>query len=127
MNDIEKRARELFAEQLEADHRTFSARMIRSGQVSLGADYAAALRAIRAALTPPEALIHKESEEEKTSVCGGMAASGADGFVLVPRELTHEMYCAFVEQWFTKVRAIDDAEMDDCYAAMLAARPEVSP
>lgn len=48
------------------------------------------------------------------------------GYVLVPVELTHEMYCAFVEQWFTKVRAIDDTEMEDCYAALLAARPEVS-
>lgn len=56
----------------------------------------------RAALTPPE------------------------GYVLVPVELTHEMYCAFVEQWFTKVRAIDDTGMEDCYAALLAARPEVS-
>jgi hypothetical protein len=49
-----------------------------------------------------------------------------EGFVLVPVELTPEMYCAFVEQWFTKVRAIDDTEMEDCYAALLAARPEVS-
>lgn len=61
-----------------------------------------ALHAIRTALAPPE------------------------GYVLVPVELTHEMYCAFVEQWFTKVRAIDDTEMEDCYAALLAARPEVS-
>ena len=55
------------------------------------------------------------------------AAVPPKGYVLVPVELTHEMYCAFVEQWFTKVRAIDDTEMEDCYAALLAARPEVAP
>lgn len=54
MDATEQQARELFATELEADHRMFSARMVRSGQVSLGADYNAALRATRAALTPPD-------------------------------------------------------------------------
>lgn len=54
------------------------------------------------------------------------ASTPPEGYVLVPVELTHEMYSAFVEQWFTKVRAIDDTGMEDCYAALLAARPEVS-
>ncbi|MFY0184286.1 hypothetical protein PV767_09435 [Stenotrophomonas rhizophila] len=98
MNDIEKRARELLAAELRNDFGRESARYVLDGND----DGSTAMRAIIAALTPP------------------------DGYVLVPVELTHEMYCAFVEQWFTKVRAIDDTEMEDCYAALLAARPEVS-
>lgn len=92
MSDIEKRAEELMLKAMEG----YTPR-IQPLQV-----YERALKAVAAALTPP------------------------DGYVLVPVELTHEMYCAFVEQWFTKVRAIDDTEMEDCYAALLAARPEVS-
>ncbi len=124
MNDIEKRARELLARFEKAKRNERGHWCDARAAVDAGCDV---LPSIIAALTPPECLIRKESEEKKGAVCGGMAASGADGFVLVPRELTHEMYCAFVEQWFAKRRAIDDAEMDDCYAAMLAARPEVSP
>ncbi len=96
MKDIEKRARELLLSQyLAAGYKD-------GDPLAVSDANAVAIKAIIAALTPPE------------------------GYVLVPVELTHEMYCAFVEQWFTKVRAIDDTEMEDCYAALLAARPEVS-
>lgn len=47
-----------------------------------------------------------------------------EGWVLVPVELTDDMAIAFAEVWFTKRRPIDDPEMEDCYAAMLAAKPE---
>ena len=97
MDAMDMRARELLIAELESAGDAESAVWIRSG----GGDGCVPLRAIIAALTPPE------------------------GYVVVPVELTHEMYCAFVEQWFTKLRAIDDTEMEDCYAAMLAARPEV--
>lgn len=103
MKDIEKRARELYAAALRANGMDFTAERVNDMAASGAAgSIRATLDAIIAALTPPE------------------------GYVLVPVELTHEMYCAFVEQWFTKVRAIDDTEMEDCYAALLAARPEVS-
>lgn len=101
MSDIDKRARELLAVAYEQDGRYGMAESVRERTQMLGLDDVA-IRGIVAALTPP------------------------DGYVLVPAELTHEMYCAFIEQWFTKVRAIDDTEMEDCYAALLAARPEVS-
>lgn len=45
------------------------------------------------------------------------------GFVLVPVEPTEEMFVAFAETWFSKKRCIDDCEMEDCYRAMIAARP----
>jgi hypothetical protein len=115
MSDIEKRARELLAMTLGERGFHCEAENVRAGEDL--ESYEGELQAIaqllrwgfntpqghaRAALTPPE------------------------GYALVPVELTHEMYSAFVEQWFTKVRAIDDTGMEDCYAALLAARPEVS-
>lgn len=106
MNEIERKARGLFAAELEADHRMFSARMIQSGQVSLGADYRAALRAIRAALTPPE------------------------GYVLVPVEPTEAMLRSGggVEPSEPIGQQCIEAEGARlCWALMLAARPEVSP
>jgi hypothetical protein len=45
------------------------------------------------------------------------------GYKLVPTTPTEEMFVAFAETWFSKVRPIDDCGMEDCYAAMLAAAP----
>lgn len=42
---------------------------------------------------------------------------------MVPATMTLDMSVAFAETWFSKVRCIDDAEMQDAYAAMLAAAP----
>ncbi|MGY6271051.1 hypothetical protein ACXIUT_15270 [Achromobacter denitrificans] len=42
---------------------------------------------------------------------------------LVPATMTQDMCVAFAEAWFSKVRCIDDPEMQDAYAAMLAAAP----
>ncbi len=43
--------------------------------------------------------------------------------VIVPRAITEDMFVSFAETWFAKSRCIDDCEMEDCYDAMLAARP----
>ncbi|AZY49621.1 hypothetical protein C0J09_11090 [Bordetella avium] len=45
------------------------------------------------------------------------------GWKLVPAEMTLDMSIAFAEAWYSKSRAIDDSEMQDAYAAMLAAAP----
>lgn len=46
-----------------------------------------------------------------------------DGWKLVPIEPTVEMQIAFAETWFSKVRCVDDCELEDAYIAMLAAAP----
>ena len=53
----------------------------------------------------------------------GESPSAPEGWQLVPVELTDDMLIAFAEVWFCKVRCIDDCEMADAYAAMLAAAP----
>ncbi|CAJ47996.1 hypothetical protein [Bordetella avium] len=45
------------------------------------------------------------------------------GWRLVPAEMTLDMSIAFAEAWYSKRRVIDDHEMQDAYAAMLAAAP----
>lgn len=45
-------------------------------------------------------------------------------FVMVPRVPTDEMIVAFAEAWYSKRQAIDDPDMLDAYAAMLAVAPE---
>ncbi len=42
----------------------------------------------------------------------------------MPIEPTFEMQIAFAEAWFSKVRCVDDCELEDAYIAMLAAAPE---
>jgi hypothetical protein len=46
------------------------------------------------------------------------------GYKLVPVKLTDDMAVAFAEQWYSKIRCIDDCQMDDCYAAMLEVAPK---
>ncbi len=41
----------------------------------------------------------------------------------VPKTPTEDMIVAFAEAWYSKVRCIDDCEMEDAYADMLAAAP----
>jgi len=45
------------------------------------------------------------------------------GWKLVPATITLDMSVAFAETWFSKVRCIDDDDMQDAYAAMLDAAP----
>lgn len=101
MDAIEKRARELLAAEYEREplRNSDMAKQIRRGVTHNTTWHA--LDALRAALTPPE------------------------GYVLVPVELTVEMEIAFMETWVLKRRCIDDSEMQDAWAAALAARPEV--
>lgn len=46
------------------------------------------------------------------------------GWALVPVKLADEMVIAFAEKWYAKRQAIDDPDMDDAYAALLAAAPQ---
>lgn len=100
MSDIEKRARELLASEYEAEGCMQLARMIRSGAVTdpvFGSvKIMRAMRAITAALTPPE------------------------GYVLVPVEPTEAML-----QEIHLVKSFTGEAMHRRYAAMIAARPEV--
>lgn len=188
MDAIEKRARELLAAELHKDFGPASAQYVLDGND----DGCTALRAIIAALTPPEGyvLVPVEPTEEmigdgaesrpmrpftpieeweafeamtgceqgwhKARLCwAAMIAarpdhiahdlkmvpsrpdhsehsldmvnpmSVPDGFVLVPMELPVEMEIAFMEAWVSKRRCIDDPEMQDAWAAALAACPEV--
>ncbi len=95
MNDIEKRARELLAREYEKGQFRAYAPEIRGG--SAGATWNEEVRAVIAALTPP------------------------DGFVLVPESPTAAMCKAGRDE------ILDCAMEDSVYYAMLAARPEVSP
>ncbi|ELY2523909.1 hypothetical protein SM091_004236 [Cronobacter sakazakii] len=47
-----------------------------------------------------------------------------EGWKLVPVEPTIEMHIAFAEAWFSKVRCVDDCELEDAYIAMLLVAPE---
>lgn len=100
MHAIEMRARELLAAEYDADSRAFTARLLRANPDALGENFERSIRAIASALTPPE------------------------GYVLVPVELPVEMEVAFMEAWVSKRRCVDDPEMQDAWAAALAARPE---
>lgn len=46
-----------------------------------------------------------------------------EGYALVPTTPNDDMVIAFAEQWYSKARPIDDCELADAYAAMLAATP----
>lgn len=96
MSEIEKRARELWAEQYELQGDFAWARIIREGSDGLVAKVdSCAISAIVAALTPP------------------------DGFVLVPVEPTEEM-----KRRGTFHVSNPCGLATDVWAAMIAARPE---
>lgn len=61
--------------------------------------------------------------EENTKHNAAIRAGVPDGWRLVPNTMTLDMRVAFAETWFSKVRCIDDPEMEDAYAAMLSAAP----
>lgn len=97
MNDIEKRARDFLADEYERRGSHCMADEIRvTALAEFGDDdFAAAIRAVIAALTPP------------------------DGFVLVPVEPTEAM-CEAGNEAESECRFAEEI-----YADMLAARPEV--
>ncbi|KDP98959.1 hypothetical protein ER21_06475 [Cronobacter sakazakii] len=70
---------------------------------------------------------HIQAETDTTSQQFESLARKAvvpEGWKLVPIEPTVEMQIAFAEAWFSKVRCVDDCELEDAYIAMLAAAPE---
>ncbi|OWR35518.1 hypothetical protein CEE55_01600 [Stenotrophomonas pavanii] len=94
--DVEQRARELLAAELRGKGRLTLANDVVSGDE----DDSAAIRAIIAALTPPE------------------------GYVVVPVEMTDEMVKAvYPLHYFTYL----GPELRENWRRMLAARPEVNP
>jgi len=102
MDDIEKRARELLAAELDRDGNHLAATSIRSGESAYGMRLQlAALRAIAVAITPP------------------------DGFVLVPLQPTREMVIRACKDH--GYPGGDGRAYSRGYLSMLAARPEVSP
>jgi hypothetical protein len=54
-----------------------------------------------------------------------VAPVAAQPVVQVPVQVTDDMVVAFCETWYSKVRCIDDPEMQDAYAAMLYAAPHI--
>lgn len=68
MNALEKRARELLAAEYERDGRAGMAESVRLGQQMLGLDDVA-IRAIIAALTPPEGYVLVPVERGAMYVC----------------------------------------------------------
>ncbi len=132
MNEIEKRARELLVAEFERDGLVCHAQHIRNGEM-VYLDDGRALRAIIAALTPPEHSDQSLMDLASTvETCipflppAGQRNIGkavaqlrhmAMGYVLVPVVLTQEMEDAGYPA--------DTAQ--EGWAAMLAARPEVKP
>jgi len=49
--------------------------------------------------------------------------TGPTLWALVPMTPTDDMIVAFAETWYSKLRCIDDCQMEDAYAAMIAAAP----
>ncbi|MGR4894987.1 hypothetical protein ACIPR8_06895 [Stenotrophomonas sp. LARHCG68] len=73
-----------------------------------------------------ERLVAADALEHASGVrqnCDG-SATAPEGFVLVPEVMDLDMEVAFCEAWFSKRRCIDDPEMQDAWAAALAARPQ---
>lgn len=71
--------------------------------------------------------LHRAADTEECAVYAAIATDynqQPDDCVRVPVKLTAEMAVAFSEVWFSKERCIDDPEMDDAYAALLAAAKE---
>lgn len=96
MNAIEKRARALLAKEHRQDQRR--AKGIRIGHKSVSRDDHLAVRAIIAALTPPE------------------------GYVLVPVVLTEPM----LDVMWRAEGDMKDSDMQSLWAELITARPEVS-
>lgn len=103
MDASEKRAMGMIAQMLRSRGWSgeFGAQILEQCPAGVRLTGADAIEVITAALAPPT------------------------GYVLVPEVMTEDMEVAFAEVWFSKVRAIDDCEPQDAWAAALAVRPEV--
>jgi hypothetical protein len=66
------------------------------------------------------------SRDAESATSGATSAAKVEvpaGWQLVPVKPTDDMVVAFAEAWYSERRCYDDPQMDDCYAAMLAAAP----
>lgn len=101
--DDQQRARELLAQEYERDGITHVPDCIRREAMLTEMEHRA-IRAITVALRA--------------------APECPEGFVMVPEVMDLDMEVAFCEAWFSKRRCIDDADMQDAWAAALAASPQ---
>ncbi len=87
------------------------------------------IRGVKGELYPCKPDIFAATYEPAALVAQPAAPVVPEGYVLVPKTMTIEMHIAFAEVWFSKVRPIDDHDMQDAYDAMLDAAPpaEVAP
>jgi len=72
------------------------------------------------------ALVAYFKQKVAESTIEPLEAPGSQGralWKLVPVKPTDDMIVAFAEVWYSKIRCIDDCEMEDAYAAMLEAAP----
>ncbi|EMC4331049.1 hypothetical protein QMS76_10110 [Cronobacter sakazakii] len=76
-----------------------------------------------ATLSQSQPVAETDTTSQQFESLAGKAVVPA-GWKLVPIEPTVEMQIAFAEAWFSKVRCVDDCELEDAYIAMLAAAPE---
>jgi hypothetical protein len=132
MNVIEKRARELLADEYAKGQFRAYAPEIRSGAGTAFDEEIRAIVAIIAALTPPEghvvvtrneagqaiAVTRQDDEGRILSVIAEFEPP--EGYVLVPVEMTEAMQRAGAG-----IVCTDVEEIRQTWAAMLAARPEV--
>lgn len=70
------------------------------------------------------AYMQAEIAELRSAFASRQSVAVPAGWALVPTKITEEMVVEFCEVWYSTVRAFDDPEMDDAYAAMLAAAPQ---
>ena len=143
MTDDQQRARELLAQEYERDGITHVPDCIRR-EAMLTTMEDRAIRAITAALrAAPDAVALRTAMETLEQIASApddqgaklnaaatvafletQGAGGPEGFVVVPEVMDIDMEVAFCEAWFSKRRCIDDPEMQDAWAAALAARPQ---
>lgn len=140
MTDIEKRARELLAGEYDADSHAFTARQIRVDPGALGEDFERSIRAIIAALTPPEGYVlveaAKAADSERLDFLDAMNVAlnchyGTKyGWRLILSDRISRLMSG--RQWQGKVGDVDlndqnagSSGFSGCREAIDAARPEV--
>lgn len=116
----------------DADSAETTAKLLRRAHAALRAAPEAV--ALRTAMTTLEQIASAPDDQgAKFNAMGALRflqtqpvelRAAPEGFVLVPEVMDLDMEVAFCEVWFSKRRCIDDPEMQDAWAAALAARPQ---